>query len=303
MFSPGLTFPPRVGGVQLGPIPLFKGVGVLNDFRNGMPAGSTYTRTGAATGLTLAGLISSFAANNPQRTDRGLALEPARTNILVNSVWAGGTTPTGWISPATSAAASALFPSAVALTFAASASRVFTVFAATVTAATAYVVTVNVESVTGSITASQVLGSGLGSPITWPVCSANPTGDASGAVGVGRLVAVFTPAGTSEQFRFGAGVNNNQTATVVLSLPGAAAASTPTSPIPTTGAAATRGLPVFTEPVPGGRTKALLTYADTATTLVTGLTPGGTFDVATAVIGASKGRYGASELITREWQA
>jgi len=34
---------------------------------------------------------------------------------------------------------------------------------------------------------------------------------------------------------------------------------------------------------------------------VTGLTPGGTFDVTAAVIGASKGRFGASELVSRTW--
>ena len=77
--------------------------------------------------------------------------------------------------------------------------------------------------------------------------------------------------------------------------------SVATSPIVTTAAQASRSLPVFTEPVPVGRTKALLTYADGSTTLVTGLTPGGTFDVATTVIAANKGRFGASELVTRIW--
>jgi hypothetical protein len=79
--------------------------------------------------------------------------------------------------------------------------------------------------------------------------------------------------------------------------------SVATSTIVTTAAQASRSLPVFTEPVPLGRTKALLTYYDGATTTVTGLTPGGTFDVATAVIAAGKGRFGASELVSRTWQA
>ena len=60
-------------------------LGTLEDtanFTRVMPYGATYTRTGAATGLTTAGLITSFAADAPQRTDRWLALEPASTNIF-----------------------------------------------------------------------------------------------------------------------------------------------------------------------------------------------------------------------------
>jgi hypothetical protein len=145
------------------------------------------------------------------------------------------------------------------------------------------------------------MSSGLGNPITWPVCSANPSGGAGGVIQPGRLVGILTPAAAAEQFRFGAGVNANQTATVVLSLPNAQLGSTPTSPILTSPTAATRGLPVFTEAVPTGRTKALLTYADATTTLVTGLTPEGTFDYVTPVVAANKGLFGVSELVSRVW--
>lgn len=50
----------------------------------------------------------------------------------------------------------------------------------------------------------------------------------------------------------------------------------------------------------GGAASAL--FVDATTTMVTGLTPGGTFDVATAVIGAGKGAFGVSELVSRRWQ-
>jgi hypothetical protein len=76
-----------------------------------------------------------------------------------------------------------------------------------------------------------------------------------------------------------------------------------TSGIHTSAIAVARGLPVFTETVPLGRTKALLTFADASTLLVTGLTPGGTFDVTAAVVAASKGRFSGSELASRLWQA
>jgi hypothetical protein len=78
--------------------------------------------------------------------------------------------------------------------------------------------------------------------------------------------------------------------------------SFPSSPIFTTNAAATRGLPVFTEPVPSGRTRVLLTFADASTLLVEGLTPGASFDYVTPILAANKGRFGASELVTREWR-
>jgi len=74
-----------------------------------------------------------------------------------------------------------------------------------------------------------------------------------------------------------------------------------TSYIQTAAAANTRGLPTFTEPVPAGRSRALLTYADAGNTLVSGLTPGGVFDVALEVTTANKGRSGASELVSRVW--
>jgi hypothetical protein len=76
-----------------------------------------------------------------------------------------------------------------------------------------------------------------------------------------------------------------------------------TSPVLTTSTISTRNLPVFTEPVPAGRTGALLTYTDGTTTQVTGLAPGGTFDVVTTVAAAGKGRFGASELVSRVWRA
>jgi hypothetical protein len=103
--------------------------------------------------------------------------------------------------------------------------------------------------------------------------------------------------------RNGLGANANATGSITFSNPQFELGAVATSPILTTSGTATRGLPVLTEPVPVGRTKALLTYADATTTLVTGLTPGDTFEYAETVIAAGKGRFGVSELVSRTWQA
>lgn len=246
------------------------------------PAGWSFSRTGAGTAETAAGALVSFATGVPRITDRGLLVEEARTNLLLNSAFAGGGTPTNWSASGTpTAGARALLPSVSAITFAASASRVWIVQAISVAAATAYAVAVNVESVTGTIVASQVIGSGLGSGITWPACQANPSGGTSGVVQPGRLVAIITPVGTSEQLRFGAGVNSNQTATVVLSLPQLELGSFPTSPIITTGSAATRGVDAASIVVPANVSTYTATYGSGLTE--TGpVTPGASLDLVTA---------------------
>lgn len=243
----GLGLTPSKGGGFFNGLDLdfVRGRYALNSPYRTNPAdlpGWSFSRTGAGVAETAAGALVQFASGAPRVTDRGLLVEEARTNLLLNSAFAGGGTPTNWSASGTpTAGASALLPSVSAITFAASASRVWIVQAMSVAAETAYAVAVNVESVTGTIVASQVIGSGLGSGITWPACQANPSGGAGGVVQPGRLVAIITPVGTSEQLRLGAGVNSNQTATVVLSLPQLELGSFPTSPIITTGAPGTRG--------------------------------------------------------------
>ncbi len=292
---------------------LFKGVG-RHDFRNGMPAGSTYTRTGAATALTLAGEIQSFAADAPQRTDRGLALEPSRTNLEARS--ADGTL---WSASAVTVAESgvAYLPGGkrVVITDPAAAgafNRIVAPLNISVVSGTAYRITLWYEvgtsnslrllfdggGTTGITRATNgtwsAAGTSLGSmALLWDsavsgtvrraVIGWTPSGSATGAIGLGPNATGSDENQVFHGLQFEAGFA--------------------TSPIITGAAAATRGLPVLTEPVPTNRSQALLTYADASTTLVTGLTPGGTFDLASAVIGAGKGLFGASELVTREWRS
>ncbi len=288
----------------------FKGSGVTQDFRSAMPSGATYTRAGAATGLTAAGTFTTFEANVPQRTNRGLALEPKATNLLVNNVFAGGgAAPTSWSqvggSGASAPAASGLLTSVSAYAQSGTAERPFLAQTVSVDVAT-YTLSLYIEAITGTIIAinmgMEAFGTAIFGTTVYPACPANPSGGLAGVLGVGRLDIQFpvTGAGTFGAW-IGLGAGSPATGSVTFSLPVLEANAAATSPVLTTGATATRALPVFTEVVPIGYTKALLTYADGTTTLVTGLTAGGTFDVATAVIGASKGRSGASELVSRRW--
>lgn len=268
----------------------------VNDFRAAMPAGSTYTRTGAATGLTAAGTLTAFAADAPQRTDRGLALEPAATNLFLNSVYAGGgSAPTSW-SLGFGTGTSAPVASGVlntAYVQAGTAQRAYLSQDVSLLANSGYVFSAYIEAITGTLGAVA-----FGTALPAGATSGNITNPA-----VGRrsfTITTVATAGTG-QIRVGFGPSTNATGSVTHSNPQIELGTVATSPILTTGGTATRGLPVFTEPVPAGRTKALLTYADATTTLVSGLTPGGTFDVATTVLAASKGVFGVSELVTRVW--
>jgi hypothetical protein len=269
----------------------------VNDFRAAMPAGSTYTRTGAATGLTAAGTLTAFAADAPQRTDRGLALEPAATNILINSVFAnsGGNRPTSWDEGIITGVSAPVASTILNTAFSQSGTAQRAWFSQTIALAanSSYIYSVYVEATTGT-PGSVAYGTSLPAGASSNVLT-NPV--------VGRGTFTLTTAGTAGNgtIRTGFGAAANATGSIILSNPQFELGTVATSPILTTSGTATRGLPVFTEPVPAGRTKALLTYADATTTLVTGLTPGGTFDVATTVLAASKGVFGVSELVTRVW--
>lgn len=68
-------------------------------------AGATYTRAGAATALNADGTVTAFAEDVPRITDRGFCAEPARTNYIASNdgsgstagvLGAGGALPTGW---------------------------------------------------------------------------------------------------------------------------------------------------------------------------------------------------------------
>jgi hypothetical protein len=290
-------------GMNLGLSLLPQAVGAF-DFRTAMPAGATYTRTAAATGLSADGLIASFAEDAPQRTDRGLALEPASTNIFPRFAPTVAQLSLGLNASDATAPASPPISGLNWLALDNTVSFAVAYQTLTVTGSTAYAISVLVETPDGSQpVASSTSLTGDFNFVAGGTTDAAPTFSYARLSGnVWRVTAAITTPVTPTT---NDGIIRHSTQnTRALKFAGfqLVTGAVAGSPIVTTGSAVTRSLPVFTEVVPAGRTKALLTYADGTTTLVTGLTPGGTFDVATAVIGASKGRFASSELATRVWQ-
>jgi hypothetical protein len=285
---------------------------LVNDFRVAMPAGSTYTRTGSATGLTSAGAITTFAADAPQRTDRGLALEPERTNSILNS---GDATLFAGTNGCSMVKLTQTLPpfERVSLASANSANNRIRAAAISLTNGAVYTVSYIYELDTSGLlalfadgTVSAAARRDVNGVWAYTAGTSGTFSDAVDTVLVGsirRVVLTFTAAAlVVGDVQFGAGPNTDTGGlTSIQHFMQHELGAFATSPVVSAGTALTRGLPVFTEPVPSGRTQALLTYADASTTLVSGLTPGGTFDVTTAVLGANKGRFGSSELVTRVW--
>lgn len=207
--------------------------------------GLTYTRTGSATAWRADGTLAEFAPNVPRITDKGVLIEGQRTNLLVNSAWAGGATVTSWSNSALSAdAASSISGGVRARSFVTSASRSYMEQSISFASGAAYCLSVVVEDVSEGMTANQVVSVAAGGFTgSYLACEANPAGGAGGSVRKGRLLYVVTNLGATVAVgaRFGLGVNGNTTGSCRLSLPQVEQASYASSPIITTGAAATRG--------------------------------------------------------------
>lgn len=292
-------------------------------FTSGMPYGAnyTYTRTGAATERTAAGVVIEVAENVPQRTDRGLLLEEARTNLALRhhamevSPWTllnatvtanavaapDGTTTAEKVVETTANAVHGIYQ-----TCATTAGQTYTQSCYAKAAERTFLVMTEGNNVTS--TAVFNLSTGV-------VASVTGNGSPSAAIlalgdGWYRCSLTFTPIAATSNLQIRASNAASSAGYVGTAGSGIYAwgaqfelGAYATSGIHTAGVSVARGLPVFTETVPLGKTKALLTFADASTLLVTGLTPGGTFDVTTAVVAASKGRFSGSELTSRLWQA
>jgi hypothetical protein len=276
------------------------GVFNLNNTRTSNPAnipGWSFSRTdtnGTATALDLAGNVIQFATGAPRITNRGILVEEARTNLLLNSAWAGVSSgaPTSWtvLLNGGGVAATSTIGSPNAMTFTASANRPSIFQDVAVAANTTYSASLFVEANPNGLDAFQMLtlvGAPVGSTVT-------------GATGVPvagqRITATVAVGGTSGTvtMRAGAGVSSSSTGTVRLSLPQLELGAFATSPIITTGAAGTRGADAPRVTVVGGektvivegiapttltatlRCLASLTTADFATYVVAGFTSTGT---------------------------
>ena len=196
--------------------------------------------------------------NVPRLTYEGgcpsLLLEPQRTNLGINTIWAGGVPPTSWqqanSNGTITAVTSNLGTDATALSFANSGGGSLNVENTIVYTATNYVISFYIESISGTLTYQDLVRL-TGSPnITTSAFFLNGASVlASSQVQVGRVEYRFTlGTGATHGARIGSGTGATTitTNTVVLSRPQFEQGAYATSYIPTTSASVTRVADTFT---------------------------------------------------------
>jgi hypothetical protein len=219
----------------------------------------TFTRASTATFFNSAGTLTSAAVDAPRfdynpstLAAQGLLIEESRTNLLLQSGWAGATSgspgaaPTSWglgfgTGTVTTVVSSTAGPIASAVRFDYdNTERVFFDQAITVTSGTQYAFSIYVEALSGAV-AGDVLtitnGTTSGT-VNTPVTSPSATG---------RYTLLFTANGNGTVFlRAGAGTTAalGGTGSITLSRPQCEAGSFATSYIPTTTTALTRAADV-----------------------------------------------------------
>jgi hypothetical protein len=307
-------------------------LGALEDtanFTRVMPYGATYTRTGDASGFTTSGLLQEFAANAPQRTDRGLVIEPEATNRVIynrdtsNADWVAtnATKTSGQADPFGGTGAALITGTGIlGVRFVVPSGVTLLSYTAGETYTFSRLVKKGTQSLLQFTGSGAAFGTGqyanfdvdAGTLLNSTGMVGTPTilniGNGWFWLSISIVATVSVPANGGAIVFITSGsdgrVPANTLTTTYFDFGGQQVAGAASSSlIPTRAAAVTRGLPVFTEVVPLGRTKALLTFADGTTALSSGLTPGATYNETAAVIAAGKGAFGVSELVSRVWQA
>ncbi len=152
----------------------------------------------------------------------------SRENLLFNSLLGGGAIPTSWTQPTATGTStpvvSAIGGPGVAFLQTATAERPYFSINVTLLANTTYCFSMIVESVSGGLTASDVLRFGAALPsgtMTWPSSQANPSGASNVAIGTGVLIGVLAigVTGGVTFLRCGIGPNNVATGSLQFSHP------------------------------------------------------------------------------------
>jgi hypothetical protein len=281
-----------------------KGV-LIDDFRAALPAAYSYSRTGNSTALSTTGAISTFAADVAPITNRGMLVEATGQNLFTR--WAPTVAQLSVQANASDVSAPANAPilglnwlnidntSALAAGYAACSS---------IPASTAIVISMLVETPDGS---QPVFGLGSVGTNDFSINMVSGNAVVSPTASYERLtgnvwrvvVACTSPAAGASTFAGPIRPTTMNKRALKFSGFDIKLGTTAQSPIPTTGAAATRGLPTITRAVPAGRTIARATYGTANTvTDITGLTPGASFDLVTGRPWTGLG----NELKSIEWR-
>ncbi|WP_428150270.1 phage head spike fiber domain-containing protein [Brevundimonas sp.] len=235
-------------------------------------AGVSFSRSGAGTAVTTAGVVTAFATGVARITDRGLLLEPAATNLLrhstalLNPVWQADAGATAALGPDADPSGSA---GAVRLTLNGGLKQWYQLVTAP---AGNYVLSAYVKAASGTtnVRLNETHNTGY-----------TPSANLAVNTQWQRLVFPFTVTATLVTISFMTalgGVTSPIDAWGVQLETG----SGPTSPIITAGSTVTRGADLASIVVPGGASTYEAIYG-AANTFVTGaVTPGASFDLVAA---------------------
>ena len=237
--------------------------------------GATYTRAGAATAETAAGVVVNFAANVPRITDRGVLIEEARTNLFPRSAPTAAQMSFAQNVASATEPASPPIAGAVWNTLTNTASTAAGYQLVTVAASSVYTMSVLCETPDGS---QPVLGTSSGtgdfSFIETNIVVPTSTIYTRLSGNTWRVAATFTSGASSNQntgiIRY---TTQNQR---VLKFSGfqLEAGAFPTSYIPTTGAAATRARDIMSCSAYAGLNYPLTLFAEVDRVVDTGSVEG-----------------------------
>jgi hypothetical protein len=214
----------------------------------------TFTRASSGTYVGSDGLIKTATTDAPRFDHNpttgeslGLLVEEQRTNLALNTVLAGGTTPTSWTLAGTGDVPTIVLSTfgnadgAVALSFTSTASRGYLTQTVALLANTTYAFSVLVDDTSGYASGQSNIISLNNGPAGSTITAA--TGSPTSKQRISTTIAVGATAG-NVQLRIGLGVGSNATGTLILSRPQLEAGAFPTSYIPTTTATVTRSADV-----------------------------------------------------------